>query len=802
MARTLGITLRADQWHLYNTGQTGGLPGMDINVLPVWQDYRGEGVRIVVFDTGVDTTHPDLVGNYLADKSFEFTTNTVDGSYIHNLPEWHWHGTFVSGLISADGAGNDLRGVAYESKFASYVNFNGKDAAQAFAMAADNGFDVMNNSWGSDHAFLETFHNRPNVLESMTHAVETGRGGLGLNIVVSAGNAYSFVKGYQLIGYEWSGEFPLADANTSSVSNSRFSITVGAVDAAGTYATPWDGLGYTTPGAPVLISAPGTGVVSSDIQGTGPGTMGPNDFGINAGTSFSAPIVSGVIALMLEANPLLGYRDVKEILAYSARHNDPEEPSWTVNAAINHNGGGLLGNYNYGFGVVDATAAVRLAETWHKQSTLANELSVGDTLTFSSQAIPDGTGALEYTFELAEGVSIETVELDVWITHAEFGDLVIELISPDGTASPLLYRTGDGRTTELVTALLALDGETRDLTDLQHTLTSNDFMGESSGGTWTLRISDEKAGNTGSVHGLALRAYGSEASDDKTYIYTNDFADTAAADSARTLLSNAVGNHTLNLAAVTDAVTVDLSKGQANLVGTDLTISADTRIASVFTGDGDDRVTLSTRGESISLGRGNDTAIVQAGGKVDGGKGVDRLILSEARDHYTVSAADGVVSLTHKAQGDLVTAKDVQFYAFGEAAAEILILTTSALEAQVARFYDLVLGRAADFEGLAYWAGRADEGTDLATIASSFSASSEFATLGGSLAAGDFVNLLYTQMLGRQADGDGAAYWVNQLATGSDRNDIAASFALSAEASSLTIDHVRLIGAAAEVILA
>lgn len=801
MARTLGITLRADQWHLYNAGQTGGLPGMDINVLPVWQDYRGEGVRIVVFDTGVDTTHPDLVGNYLADKSFEFTTNTVDGSYIHNLPEWHWHGTFVAGLISADGAGNDLRGVAYESKFASYVNFNGKDAPQAFAMSADNGFDVMNNSWGSDHAFLETFHNRPNVLESMTHAVETGRGGLGLNIVVSAGNAYSFVKGYQAIGYEWSGEFPLADANTSSVSNSRFSITVGAVDAAGTYATPWDGLGYTTPGAPVLISAPGTGVVSSDIQGSGPGTMGANDFGINAGTSFSAPIVSGVIALMLEANPLLGYRDVKEILAYSARHNDPEEPSWTVNAAINHNGGGLLGNYNYGFGVVDATAAVRLAETWQKQSTFANELSVGDTLTFTPQAIPDGKGALEYTFELAEGVSIETVELDVWITHAEFGDLVIELISPDGTSSPLLYRTGDGRTTELVSALLALGGETRDLTNLQHTLTSNDFMGETSGGTWTLRISDEKVGDTGVVHGLGLRAYGSEATQDQTYIYTNDFAMIAALDASRTVLTNATGTHTLNLAAVTDAVAVDLSSGAASIAGVDVAIGPDTSIGTVFTGDGADLVTLSSAGGRVSLGRGNDTVNVAASGTVDGGAGFDRIVLSTTSDQFSIIAKGDEISLSHKASGDLITAKDIQYFAFGDAATDILILTASAVEAQLARFYDLVLGRAADFDGLAYWVGRAAEGASLGSIASSFSASSEFGTVGAQLGTQDFVELLYTQMFGRNADASGAQYWVGRIEAGIDRNEVAASFALSDEAGRLDIGHVRLIGSAEELVI-
>lgn len=801
MARDLGFTLWPDQWHLFNEGQTGGTPGIDINVLPVWQDYRGEGVRVLVLDTGIDTTHPDLVGNYLADKAFEFTTNTVDGSYTH-MPEWHWHGTFVSGLIAADGAGTGVRGVAFEAKFSAYVNFNGADARTAFAKAADAGFDVMNNSWGNDLAFVDTFKNYPQALESMTHAVATGRDGLGMNIVVSAGNSYNFARAYREIGYEWSGQFPLADANMSSTQNSRFSITVGALDAFGTYGDGDDALGYTTPGAPVLISAPGTDVVSADIQGTGEGTMGPDDYGTNSGTSFSAPVVSGVIALMLEANPLLGYRDVKEILAYSARFIDAEEPSWAVNAAINHNGGGLLSNDNYGFGMVDATAAVRLAETWHKQSVYANEMHVGNGGTVNADAIPDGSGALEYTFELAEGVSVETMELDVWITHAEFGDLVIELISPNGTSSMLLYRVGDGRTTELTKAFFELRGIVQDMTELQHTLTSNDFMGETSAGTWTVRISDEKLGDTGNVHGLNLRAYGSEATQDQTYIYTNDFAQTATYDASRTVLSNATGVHTLNLAAVTDAVRVDLSRGSAQIAGVEVTIDADTKVGKVLTGDGADIVTLASAGGDVALGRGNDTAIVSAVGTVDGGAGFDRIVLSSARDQFSIVAKDGAVSLSHKDSGDLVTAKDVQYYAFGEAAADILIVTASAAEAQLARLYDLMFGRAADFDGLGYWVGRYVDGAGLGAIASSFSASSEFDSIGAQLSADAFVSLLYTQMLGRSADDNGASYWIDKINGGSDRNEIAASFALSDEAGRIEIDHVRLIGTTAETIIA
>ena len=65
---------------------------------------------------------------------------------------------------------------------------------------------------------------------------------------------------------------------------------------------------------------------------------------------------------MLEANPNLGYRDVQTILAYSARKETNE--GFKTNGALDWNGGGLHISHDQGFGLVDANAAVRLAETW------------------------------------------------------------------------------------------------------------------------------------------------------------------------------------------------------------------------------------------------------------------------------------------------------------------------------------------------------------------------------------------------------------------------------------------------------
>src|SRR5690606_4185452 len=141
-------------------------------------------------------------------------------------------------------------------------------------------------------------------------------------------------------------------------------------------------------------STPGDAGNYTDLPGTG----------FN-GTSAAAPVAAGVAALILEANPGLGYRDVQEILAYSAvradlisredrmheereyfesvsgplpdaiRDHQPEAGALlehSFNSARDWNGGGHMMSHHYGFGRIDALAAVRLAETWSKTSSLHN----------------------------------------------------------------------------------------------------------------------------------------------------------------------------------------------------------------------------------------------------------------------------------------------------------------------------------------------------------------------------------------------------------------------------------------------
>ena len=104
------------------------------------------------------------------------------------------------------------------------------------------------------------------------------------------------------------------------------------------------------------------------------------------GTSFAAPLISGVAALMLEANPNLTWRDVQGVLAATTQTDfndeDDETGQWTTNQA------GVKHSYKYGFGLVDAHAAVIAAQSW---ATLGSEITLV-TATTSGVALLDFDG--------------------------------------------------------------------------------------------------------------------------------------------------------------------------------------------------------------------------------------------------------------------------------------------------------------------------------------------------------------------------------------------------------------------------
>ncbi|GAB4464968.1 MAG: hypothetical protein OHK0037_19440 [Elainellaceae cyanobacterium] len=613
-----------DQWHLVNTGQTGGLPGVDINIANVWEDYTGAGVNVGIIDDGVEYVHDDLFLNYNSALELDAAENDGDpapGSAFDS------HGTSVAGLIAASANGVGGVGVAPDASISAlrldFLTFDESDfiaqATAALYRAAD--FDVVNNSWGYVFPFYDNFSNPTyeGFGDALQNAAENGRGGLGTIVVFAGGNGRDFGD----------------NANYHNLENSRFTIAVGAVNHFGEYTF------YSSPGANLLVSAPGgefdDGIVTTDLSG--PVGEDPGDYTSSfGGTSATAPIVSGVVALMLQANPSLGYRDVQEILAYSARQTDATDLGWSFNGAKNWNGGGLHVSHDYGFGLVDAHAAVRLAETWTAQSTFDNEQVVSATSTPDLEILDLDT--VSDSIAITDELKIDQIEVVLDLEHTYLGDLRITLTSPDGTESVLVANPS------------SFD------TEIKFTLSSTHHWGETGVGTWTLSIADELEFDTGILKSWTLKLYGDAPSEDDTYIYTNEFGKFQT-HASRTTLTDTAGADTLNAAAVTSDLRLDLTPGANSLIaGNTLKIADGTLIENAYGGDGNDDISGNDRNNELRGGRGDDDLNGKTGSDLleggqgddflDGGDGGDRLLgdagddrLIGGRGNDTLSGGEG-----------------------------------------------------------------------------------------------------------------------------------------------------------------
>ena len=614
--------LFGNQWHLQNTGQSGGIAGVDLNVTGVWDDYTGAGVTVAVYDDSVQFTHHDLDDNYDASQHI-----TLGGGVHSPAPSGTSdnHGTAVAGIIAAENNGTGTVGVAYDATLVG-VDALAINTFPLFgqAMSAQQNFDVVNHSWGFITPFAANEQDgtwSTYFFAGIDSAVENGRGGLGTNIVTSAGNDRQDDR----------------DVNDSNFTSTHHTIAVAAMshDNSVSY--------YSTPGAAVLVSATtngpaGSGVWTTDRLG-GDGYNSSDYTGSFGGTSAAAPMVSGVVALMLEANSDLGWRDVQQILSYSAKHagsavgtgpSGHEKHTWSFNGADTWNGGGLHFSNDYGFGRVDALAAVRLAETWTLQSTSANEATATGSWA-GSVAVPDNNASgVSFSFAVGTSLRIEAIDLDLTGSHSYVGDLVVTLTSPDGTVSTLLDAAG-------AASPFPATG---------WTFTSHAFRGELSSGTWTVTITDRFAGDTGAFTNASFTAYGSADTTNDLYVYTEEFGIYGTDAGRQTLSDTDGGEDTINAAAVTTGSTINLNAGAVSMVaGATFAVTAGSVVENVYGGDGDDTITGNAAANELIGGRGDDSLRGGSGDdRLDGGVGADVLRGDNGNDYLNAGAGNDALA--------------------------------------------------------------------------------------------------------------------------------------------------------------
>jgi kexin len=438
-------------WHL------SGTDSIPVHVIEAWKlGVFGNGTVIAIVDDGLDWHNVDLFPGYAPELSDDFNTNDKND---HNPTPGPGdsHGTSAAGVAAAHGYSGApprhpvcVHGVACRSRVAGLrlIAEAVSDATEARALSHKfKDIDIYSCSWGpqDDGTRLE----RPGPLTQMSISLggKTGRKGLGNLYVWASGNGRD--RG-DCCAYDGYATHPNA-------------ITVAAVSHLGRIA-------YYSEACPsVFVCAPSSGdnwwITTTDTVGGGKSGC-KDSFG---GTSAATPFVAGVVAMIIEANPLLCANDVMSVLANTSTLIDATHKEWKLTA-----GGHMYSTY-YGFGLVNAANAVRLARTMTptridshitidtigtKCSTVMSSSSLGE-VSLSSPVdggdrslpciVPESRGSraaivtwANVQFENStENVVVEKVMATVKILHRRRGELSFTLSSPSGTRFTIPARPRD-----------------------------------------------------------------------------------------------------------------------------------------------------------------------------------------------------------------------------------------------------------------------------------------------------------------------------------------------------------------------
>ena len=528
------------QWYLDNQMPISAVnAGLDVNIAGAWaRGLTGAGVIIAIVDqNGVEGAHPDLAANFANAYSYTMSlTPEQNGApgFLRGAPTkvGDNHGTAVAGVaVAVGGNGIGLSGAAPHAQFAA-LNFASPTLPDGVtgdqARAALLLFQGQTDAQGNPNPFV-TYTPTPGTpppVRIMNHSYGNATGYVSDGAAVLAalhtsaemGVIHVYAAGNQR--YEGPNPRPTADSNKSQSQASPDVITVAALGSDGKYS------GRSSFGANVFVTAPSDSLADSGLYGM-PTTdregaagynsefsrpdpyfvfsnPGPNDganyFSIFGGTSASAPLVAGIIALGVEANPLMDVRMAKHLLAQTSRVIDPTDTvsssntgGWVTNAA------GYHFNNNYGFGLVDADAFTLAATqyTGVTESVIHTTGDIGVGLTFA-----DGLKTITQTATVSAlgALPLEHVQVHFLLTGLEWdweyytgtetqpaigaiaGDFEAWLTSPDGTRNRL-FLDDTGIPIELAEGRRNYGSDT-----LDWTFNSYAYWGEDLNGDWLIEL--------------------------------------------------------------------------------------------------------------------------------------------------------------------------------------------------------------------------------------------------------------------------------------------------------------------------
>ena len=504
----VGDPLFEFQWHLDNTGQanfaeTGGLAGNDLNLENALKNkgLTGRGITVAVVDEDLDIGHEDLSANVVINESYDFINGDTDPT--RTLDDGG-HGTSVAGIIAARAWNNTGgRGIAPEASLKGFNFLEDQTLANYISAFGGERFsqdvDIFNYSAAMQPQ--KSFSVLPAIQQMViTETLPAMRDGKGAIFVKSAGG--SFGPSHVDCGLPQELRLSCIDSVTDNHHIYQQVIVVASLRADGTKSR------YSSVGATTWISGLGgedgnhsPAIMTTDQSGCDKGYVRAGNVFANTfdnaanpplensgcnytssfkATSAAAPSVVGGIALVLEERPDLSYRDVKGILAASAQKIDTEfEPvvvdgityyDWVDNAAgySHHNG--------YGFGRFDVDRAVALATDYDSTALGPQTISVWeDNVSEEVITVPAGNEATSSITTTVKG-TLEFVRVRLDLSAPGIKEMGVRLTSPSGTTVTLFQPKTHVDTDPAGVIYLATSA----------------LYGESTDGTWTLRLFDHE----------------------------------------------------------------------------------------------------------------------------------------------------------------------------------------------------------------------------------------------------------------------------------------------------------------------
>ncbi|XP_030619638.1 proprotein convertase subtilisin/kexin type 5 isoform X2 [Delphinapterus leucas] len=403
-------------WYMHCSDNTHPCQS-DMNIEGAWKrGYTGKNIVVTILDDGIERTHPDLMQNYDALASCDVNGNDLDPMPRYDASNENKHGTRCAGEVAA--AANNSHctvGIAFNARIGGVRMLDGDvtDMVEAKSVSFNpQHVHIYSASWGPDDDGKTVDGPAPLTRQAFENGVRMGRRGLGSVFVWASGNGGRSKDHCSCDGY----------------TNSIYTISISSTAESGK--KPW----YLEECSSTLATTYSSGesydkkIITTDLR--------QRCTDNHTGTSASAPMAAGIIALALEANPFLTWRDVQHVIVRTSRAGHLNANDWKTNAA------GFKVSHLYGFGLMDAEAMVMEAEKW--TTVPQQHVCVESTDRQIKTVRPNSAVRSVYK---ASGCSdnpnhhvsyLEHVVVRITITHPRRGDLAIYLTSPSGTRSQLL----------------------------------------------------------------------------------------------------------------------------------------------------------------------------------------------------------------------------------------------------------------------------------------------------------------------------------------------------------------------------